>query len=135
MSKVNVTSSEFCDLIIAFLLDKCLHSDEVAYGNKDFDKFIVKIIGKGLKSLLLQYYLNMDSSIRVKYKRLRSTIVGGAEETIILVKPPTDHKVEVEKKKDSLIKRIIKKLIRKESLDQDEINTIENILIEDKEDN
>ena len=130
MSKVNVTSSEFCDLIIAFFLDKCLHPDEVVFENKNFDKFMLKMAGKGIKSVLLQYYLSMSSETRVKYKRLRKTLTEAASEgTIINVKSVgKDIESEPEKKKEGMLRKIIRKLITKEDLDIKEMDMIKEVV-------
>jgi len=134
MSKANVTPSEFCDLVVCFLLDKILHPDEVVFKNKEFDKLSTQMTGKGLKPIFLQYYLDTNSSIRIRYKRIRKTLTDGNTGSIINI--GTDGKKEVEepvKKKESLLKKVIKKLLKKEDLSIEEEETVKELLLEIKE--
>jgi predicted transcriptional regulator len=110
VAKIIVEPNEFADIVISFLFDKMLHPKEIVPNNDDFNEFIEKIRGKGLKTLLMQYFLNMDSRTRVKYKIIKDVLEEGSSQTSVINISPE----KVEKKKEiskGLLKNIIKKLI------------------------
>jgi len=71
MAKINVTRQEFADLVVAFLFDKLLHPEEVVPDDLKFNDLVESMRGKGLRSLFMNYYLDMDPKMRVKYKRIK----------------------------------------------------------------
>ena len=113
MAKINVTPEEFGDVVISFLLDKILHPDDVIYNNKEFDKLVLRMGDKGMKTIFMKYYYGMDSNLRVKYKRIKDIFEGTKDSmyTINITSKKGKEKKEP-KKKESLSGKILKKLIK-----------------------
>jgi len=124
MPKVNVTASEFPNIVVAFLLDKLMNPDKVIPGNEKFDEYMNKMKLKGMKSVSTMYYLDMNSLYRVYYKRIKGVFDGDSnQQMIIQIYPNKETKDEVEKNQ-SLVKRVIKKLLKKESITKGEYNLL-----------
>lgn len=88
MAKLNLTPSEFADLVAAFILDKMVNPDEIIIENEDFTKLINRISSQGAKPLFTKYYLDMKADERLSYKRLKTTLEPGATTmSMIEVKP------------------------------------------------
>jgi len=126
--KINVSPEQFGDLTIAFLFDKLLHFDEVIPDNNDFDKIMKVMENKGMKARFMRYYIDMDPSVRMKYKRIKSTFDGKTSDmsSIVIMPEKKIEKKEKEKSKEGIIKKMLKKLLKKEDLTNDE----ENLLLE-----
>ena len=127
--KINVSPEQFGDLTIAFLFDKLLHFDEVIPDNNDFDKIMKVMENKGMKARFMRYYIDMDPSVRMKYKRIKSTFDGKTSDMssiVIMPEKRIEKKKEKEKSKEGIIKKMLKKLLKKEDLTNDE----ENLLLE-----
>ena len=121
MAKVSISPEEFGDFVVSFLLDKTIHPDEVIPGNEHFNKFMKDMKGKGIKSPMIQYYLSMNPNMRLYYKRVKPTLEGDkSSNSVIYLMPHMDK----EKKKDGIIKRTIKKLLKRESITKDERNLL-----------
>jgi hypothetical protein len=132
VAKIRVVPNEFADIVISFLLDKMLHPEEVVPNNDDFNEFIEKIRGRGLKTLMMKYYLNMDSKTRVKYKIIKDVFEEGSSETSVISISPE----KVEKKKEvskSLLKKVIKKIIGDEKMTDKEKKMLLESLEEEKD--
>jgi len=114
MSKLNVTTDEFANIVVAFLLDKLLHPTEIITANEEFDILSGKMYGKGLRALFMQYYLSLPASTRVKYKRLKKVLIGKVDKVQIHISKSKEVKKELEKeKKPGIIKQIAKAVGKK----------------------
>jgi len=120
MSKVNVTPDQFGDIVVAFLLDKLLHEEEVIPNNKDFNVYAEKMAGKGMKPLSLNYYLRMNANLRVYYKRIKKVFEYDQNQSAVIFIWPSKGDIEKAEKKDNLLKRAIKKLLFKEDINKEE---------------
>jgi hypothetical protein len=123
--KINVTPEEFQDVVVAFLLDKLLHPNEIVPNNEGFNKLAKIMSGKGLKSRFMMYYLDMDTRNRVQYKRIKDIFDGTTSGSAVINISPSKKK-EKDKDTKGIMMKIIKKLLKKESITVDE----ENILLE-----
>jgi len=130
MSKVNVSPEEFGDLVVAFILDKLLNPEEVIEGNKAFNEFMEKLSLKGVKPLALNYYLKCDANLRVKYKRIKKVFEYDQNQAAIINIFPSEREKEEVEKKDSFIKRAIKKILRRENIDNKEEKLLEEFINE-----
>jgi len=111
MAKINITPDEFGDVVVAFLFDKLLHKEDVSPNNENFNKFIDNLDKRSGKSLLRDAFLSMDPDMRLKYKRIKDVFEGLDEtQTVISIKPKKEVAKKA-KKKRSIIKSLIKKLI------------------------
>ena len=124
MAKVNVTADEFANIVVSFLLDKLMHPDEMIPGNELFDEYANKMKLKGMKPVSLQYYLKMDTLFRVYYKRIKGVFYGEKNQAMIIYIYPNKKEKEKAEKKDGLVKRVIKKLLKKESIDKKDYNLL-----------
>ena len=83
--KINLTPETFSDLVISYLLDCLLHSDEVTKSNR-FNELVEIMELKGMKSLLLMKYLDMDSNERLNYKRIKKSLTDKDFKSVIEIK-------------------------------------------------
>ena len=109
MAKISVTSNEFADIVISFLLDKIMHSDEIIPDNEIFNDLSEKMRSKGMRSVLLQYYFDMDTNSRVKYKRIKGVFDNSSSnKSVIEIVPEAFEVSEPEEPKDGIIKKAVK---------------------------
>lgn len=128
MSRLIITPKEFSDLIMAFLLDKIIHPDEVI-PDEDFDKIMKKMGKMGMKPLLMKYYLDMSGDMRKKYKKIKDTLEeGSTRDSTLYIK----HAGKTEKDKEGVIKRVIKKLIKHGDMFDDEEKKLILEVLEDE---
>jgi len=118
MPRIQVTNDEFPNIVMAYLLDKFLHPNDVSAGNELFNKTAKTLKGKGLTSIR-NYYLEMNPRDRVKYKIIKDAFEGltPSISTIQIVPAVVSDKdlgkeKETTKKKDGIIKKVIKKVIK-----------------------
>jgi len=128
MATLNLTTSEFADIITIFLFDSVMNPEQI--NNERFKEFINYNKSK-IQASLIKYYLDSDSEKRLQYKRING-IFKGKDNSIqqIRIGPDKDIK-DIEKKKDSIIKKVIKKIIKKESLTIEDENILREIVNED----
>lgn len=133
MAKIRVEPNEFADIVISFLLDKMLHPEEVVPNNDDFNEFTEKIRDKGLKTLMMKYYLNIDSRTRVKYKIIKDVFEEGSSETSVINISPEKVEKKKEMGKKNLLKKIIKRMIGDETITDKEKNMLLESLEEEND--
>jgi hypothetical protein len=108
MSKINLQPKQFGDVVASFLLDKMLHPEEIVPYDEDFNKLVKDMERKGMKTILLQYYLKTDPNVRLYYKRIKPSFeIGNTMSSVINIMPFLERdsdKVDVDKK-DGIIKR------------------------------
>ena len=73
MARIPLDHNEFLDFSMILLYD-VLRSDNFLSGNKRFNKLKEKLIKKGIKNLLFDYYLKSPSEMRKEYKRFRNIL-------------------------------------------------------------
>lgn len=114
MATLNLTGSEFADVVVCFILDKLQHPTDVV----EFDlnpKFnaLAEVLGRrGMKAAFLQVYMSMDPQTRVKYRLIRDVfrdVPGGSIEGIQIHKD--ERKKEMEVGIFAKIKKFVKKLL------------------------
>jgi len=129
MAKINVTRQEFADLVVAFLFDKLLHPEEVVPDDLKFNDLVESMRGKGLRSLFMNYYLDMDPKMRVKYKRIKDVFDRvGTETSVINISPEKKEKPKSVVKKKSLLKKVVGKLLAHKELEEGEWELISEYL-------
>jgi len=136
--RLTVTSSEFADIVACFLFEKLLKPDKVLLNNDMFNNFMKKIGGKGAKSLLMEYYLNLPSETRLDYRRIKDVFRNGNSMHEIRI-TPEDKKEKDKKEKGGLIRKavkIVKKLLKKEEVSKEDLSLLlETIKEEEKWEN
>jgi hypothetical protein len=75
MPRIKVTSSEYGDIVAAFLYDKLINPDAVIpnLNNPEFDGLMEIMNRKGMRAVLMHYWLSMDPQMRVKYRLIQNT--------------------------------------------------------------
>jgi len=118
VSKINVTNKTYPNIVIAYLFDKLLHPEEVSVGNELFDKFVLQLKKKGFLPIIRDYYLNMDSQDRLKYKLIKDGFEAiTTSNTVIQIVPekfekkPETPAQKIKKQKGGIIKRMLKKIV------------------------
>jgi hypothetical protein len=109
MASANIKKDEVPDFLMAFLLDKLLHPKDVMPGHEEFNELAKKMEQKGLRPLLMYYYMGIEPNVRSKYKMVSKTFKGGNKESFLL-----NAKGEVEKleKEKSGFKGLVKKALK-----------------------
>ncbi len=94
MASINITSNEFANLVVLFLLDKVANPDEVVPNNDMFNEFIEKV-GNKIKPQLVQYFLSLDAYSRVQYKRIQPPLVkdGNKQTYTISIQNKVDKEI------------------------------------------
>jgi hypothetical protein len=128
MAKINISPQEFPDIIMAFLFDKMIHPDEVVPGNEEFNKIMKKFKDKGMVTNLRDYYLYMNKDNRRKYKLVKRSLEGDATSTAIINIQPEGFEKDIKKKKKSLLKRIIGKLVASTEFNDEEKQLLQEVI-------
>jgi hypothetical protein len=88
MSKIVTSPGEFLDIVMIFLYDIISNKDITFILNDDRKKLINTLEKKGLNSILMQYYLYLNSKKRLKYKRIKELFYKfKSDESIIKILP------------------------------------------------
>ena len=87
MPTLKVDSSEFADFVVCFLLDKLTKPGQVipVEVNENFDDLSMVLANKGLRSVFLQYYINMNPQMRIKYKMIRGAFINNTQDTTSII--------------------------------------------------
>ena len=102
--KINLTIEDFADFTITFLLDKMLNPNTVVTDNDDFNELIDDMTSRGMKSILLRYYLNLSAISKTNYKRSKKTFQK--KDDLILNVFGKDSVKKGKKDKDGFVKKI-----------------------------
>lgn len=135
MTTLNLTPEGYSDLVVSFLLDKLLHPDEVAAEDEDFNKLAEKMKNMGLKPHLTKHYINMNSTSRMNYRRIKDAFDGSKDDPqTIKINPVKVDKKKSKKEKEGFLKKVGKKLLKKligqgpMSLSKDEWQTLNEMI-------
>ena len=124
MANLNLTPSEFADLVVSFLFDVMVNPGEIVVTNESFQE-LIQLTGKlGAKPHFMKYYLDLNANDRTNYKRFKRTLEPGAGSKSILTVNPVDVK---EPKKDGLTKiakAVIKKLLLQQTVTPEELQLL-----------
>lgn len=95
MSTINIHPDEFGDIIIIYLLDM-IRNDDMLPDNERFKELIDIMDGRGLKQIVYKSFLEMDTTTRIKYRRIKSSISGDGNGVarILISKGDTDYITE-----------------------------------------
>jgi len=86
MGKILTSPDEFFDIIMIFLYDIMSNKDTTILKGEEREKIIDAIEKRGLRTILMQYYLYLDSEKRLKYKRIKDLFYKfNANESIIKI--------------------------------------------------
>lgn len=117
MATLNLTAKEFADIAMIWLFDQVMNPDKIQ--NPSMKNFIEKHSSK-IKSPLMKYYLDSRGETRINYKRIRG-VFSGDDKAIQQIRIGPDDKIDqIKKGKEGIIKKLIKKVLRKEQLSLDD---------------
>jgi len=123
MATLNLTSSEFADIALIWLFDQAMNPDQVK--NERFKDFLDKNSPK-LKAPLIKYYLDTDSDKRLMYKRIKGVFEG--DNAIQQIRIGPDGEIDkVKSEKEGIMKKIIKKVLLKQSLSIEDENMLKEL--------
>jgi hypothetical protein len=126
MATLNLSPEEFADIALLFLADKAVNPEKVAIGNEHFNTFMEKNAGV-IKNKLLKYYLDVDPQRRREYKWIKKVFSNKdkAIQTIRIGPSKAIKSARVDKRKaKELVKRIAKKILKKEEVEKEEIELL-----------
>lgn len=94
MSSIIIHPDNFPDIIIAYLLDHCVHEDTIPKSQPELKKLIARLNVGGIRPFLLQQYLESSANIRYKYKMIRNALNGkmSTQQGIMLSKKTNKEK-------------------------------------------
>lgn len=104
--RLTLSATEFCNLIACFLYDQVSHPDESAPAQIDpeWSDFIEVLNRKGMRTPLLQYYLQSDPQIRLRYNLIKNTFRDNNKSGISYIEIRNEH-VPEEKEEPGLIRK------------------------------
>ncbi len=113
MATLNLTTSEFADIGMIWLFDQVMNPEQIQ--SKRLKEFLEKH-GSKIKSPLMKYYLDTDGKPRIRYRRIKG-VFDGSNQSVQQIRVGPDDKIEkIKKGKEGIVKKILKKLIKKEQL-------------------
>ncbi len=109
MSSIIIEDNKFPDIIVQFILDYMM-TDDMIPDNDNWNVVVKKMEGAGIKTILMQYYLNTNSIEKSKYKNIKKIFHDKSKkETINIVNQIPNT---INKKKKGNLSGIIKKVLK-----------------------
>ena len=113
MATLNLTATEFADIGMIWLFDQVMNPEQIQ--NNDMKEFIERY-GIKIKTPLMKYYLDSGSEPRLKYKRIKG-IFDGSDKSVQQIRIGPDEQIKkIKKRKEGIIKKVLKKVLAKEHL-------------------
>lgn len=128
MATLNLDVSEFEKTILIFLFDSVMNPEQVK--SESMKKFISNHSSK-IKTPLMKTYLDSDSETRLRYKRIKG-IFDGSSNSIQQIRIGPSEKIKGVEVKQGIVKKILKKVLKKEELSLDESILLKRVFMEDK---
>jgi hypothetical protein len=111
--RLTLTATEFVNLIACFLYDQVTHPDESVPSHIDpeWADFIEVLNRKGMRTPLLQYYLQNDPQIRLRYNLIKDTFRDNTKSGVSYIeirnqKMPKEEETGLINKAGKFLKRI-----------------------------
>lgn len=114
MAKLTLTGKDFANFTMLFLHDKLLRPDEIIEAdiNETFNAFAEVLMRRGMKAPLLQCYMKMDPSMRVKYRLIRDVFTDKPNNKVSYIEIRKDERPAVLKVGTfDRIKSFLKKIV------------------------
>jgi len=128
MATLNLTSTEFADIAMIWLLDQVMNPEQVQEGK--FKDFLEKHSSK-IKTPLIKYYLDTRGEPRVMYKRIKG-VFDGSDKSIQQIRIGPDEEIKkLDKAKKGIVSKLIKKIIAKEQLTIEDEQMLKEIIEND----
>jgi C4-type Zn-finger protein len=123
MATLNLDTNEFADIAIIWLFDQIMNPEQVQ--SEKLLNFIEDNRTK-IRTPLMKYYLDSGSEARTRYKRIKG-VFDGSDDSIQQIRIGPSEKLEKENKKESIVKKIIKKILAKEELTLEDMKILKEI--------
>lgn len=121
MATLNLDVSEFETILLISLFDMVMNEEQIQ--NEKVREFIEKH-GIKLRTPLTKFYLDSNSKERFDYKRIKGVFDGSDKSTQQIRITPSKEEASKEEKKSGAVKRILKKVLKKEELTIEEENIL-----------
>ena len=133
MANLNLTPSEFADLVVSFLFDVMVNPGEIVVTNEAFQELIHLTAKLGAQPHFMKYYLDLKANDRTNYKRFKRTLEPGAGSKSVLTVNPVDVKKEPKKSGLAKIaKEVVKKLLLQQTVTPDELQLLKEYTEEEE---
>lgn len=113
--RLRLKTSDFANIVLNFLLDKLMHPEDVIETdiNPEFNAFMEALDRKGVKALLLKYYMSPENrEYRVLWKRIRGVFTEDRPPDTVQFVIERDERPEEEKKGPlKKFERLVKKFV------------------------
>lgn len=132
--RVEVSREEFADMVIAFLYQKLVKGEKLIPENERFTEMMKVIDSKGLKAYFMKYYLTLDGTTKIKFKRFIKPLKDGSGKSVIEIQKLDEKELEKEtkRKKKGIVRKIFNKIIGNEAISRKELAFLyEEIYIEE----
>ena len=104
MSSINITTKQFTEVLVAYLVDNLI--DGPAPNTEEWSDFLGVLRSKNIHVDTYKFYMEMDPNSRVLYKNIKKIFHNGSESAVINIRPMGSEA----KPKDSIVKTIKKVL-------------------------
>ena len=126
MFKLNIKKKKFGDIIVLILFDKLFDPDFVNESHL-FNEIANKLDKKGFRSILFQYYFDVDSNIRSRYKMFKKLIESNNNVAINITTDKEDQNEDYRK----IIKETVKRVTGKHNPDSEKLNLLTEQILND----
>lgn len=113
MATLNLTTDGFADIAMIWLFDQIMNPEQIQ--NEHLKEFIKDHSSK-LKTPLMKWYLDTGGESRMKYKRIKGVFDGSDKSVQQIRIGPSDKIEQIKKGKQSIVKKLVKKVLKKEQL-------------------
>lgn len=108
MARIDVSNTEFADIAVCYLLDKLQNPDGISQNNEDFNDLSELLKNKGLRGILLHYYLSMPSKTRIKYRLIKEVFDSkGMKNSSSIIGIKKEDYIEKEPEQSSFLKKVV----------------------------
>lgn len=106
MARIDTDSDEFGSIVVCYLLDKLQDTNE--QNDDNFNDLIKLLKNKGLRSILLHYYLSMPSKTRIKYRLINDVFdYNSLKNQSVIIGIRKSEKIDKEPKESSFLKKVV----------------------------
>lgn len=113
MATLNLTTEGFADIAMIWLFDQIMNPEQIQ--SEHLKEFIEDHSSK-LKTPLMKWYLDTGGESRRKYKMIKGVFDGSDKGVQQIRIGPSDKIDKIKKGKQSIVKKLVKKVLKKEAL-------------------
>ena len=97
--KLTFTTTQYCQFVMCMLYDHLLNPDDIVpiIIDKDYNDLMTIMKHRSIKSILLQYYMQLDPQMRVKYRMIKNVFRDNMSTGSIYIEIKKEHIPEEEK--------------------------------------